>query len=199
MIRIKTDKDIEVMKEGGKRHASILKKIAERVLVGASSFDIENYARDLVKQEGDRGAFLHYKPVGAKRPYPAVLCVSVNDAIVHGIPNETEYIFKTGDIVSLDLGLVHKNLITDSALTVGVGEISTKEKKLLFDTKEALYRGIAEALPGNRVGDISHAIGSFARSLGYGMAEGLAGHGVGFLVHEDPYVPNEGKKVQGSF
>jgi methionyl aminopeptidase len=158
---------------------------------------LEDYARTLVEEEGDKGAFLNYKPYGAKRPFPAVLCVSVNDAIVHGIPNEAVYILQEGDVVSLDLGLTHKNLITDSAITVGVGKIGAQEQKLIFDTKEALYRGIREARAGNHIGDISHAIGSYARSLGYGMAEGLAGHGVGYKVHEDPYVPNEGKKGQG--
>jgi methionyl aminopeptidase len=197
MIRTKSEKEIEILKEGGKRHAQILQALKEKVSPGVSTFALEEYARELVAQGGDKGAFLHYKPAGAKRPYPAVLCVSVNDAIVHGIPNEEEYILKSGDIVSLDLGLTHKNLITDSAITVGVGSITEKEKQLLYDNKEALYKGIEQAIVGNRIGDISYAIGSFARKKGYGMAEGLAGHGVGFMVHEDPYVPNEGKKGTG--
>jgi methionyl aminopeptidase len=197
MIRIKSEKDIQILIEGGKQHAHILALLSKKAVAGVSTYELESYARELVSEGGDTGAFLNYKPFGAKRPYPAVLCVSVNDAIVHGIPNETEYILKSGDIVSLDLGLVHKKLITDSAVTVGVGTITEKEKQLLYDTKEALYRGIEQAVEGNRIGDISYAIGSFVRSKGYGMTEGLAGHGVGFMVHEDPYVPNEGKKGTG--
>jgi methionyl aminopeptidase len=146
---------------------------------------------------GDRGAFLHYTPKGAKRPYPAALCVSVNDEIVHGIPNEESKTLVSGDVVTLDLGLTHKGLITDSAITVGVGELDLKKHKLIEHTKEALYIGIRMAKGGGYVGDIGYAIEHFARPLGYGISEGLAGHGVGYKVHEDPFVPNTGVMGQG--
>ncbi len=118
----------------------------------------------------------------------------VNNEIVHGIPNEDSLILQEGDIVSLDLGLVHQGLITDSAITVPVGKVSPEDGKLLEHCREALHLGIKAARGGAHVGDIGEAIGSFARGLGYGLSEGLSGHGVGYKVHEDPFVPNEGKK-----
>ncbi|TSC70255.1 MAG: methionyl aminopeptidase [Parcubacteria group bacterium Gr01-1014_46] len=197
MINIKKPEEIEIMKEGGKRHAFILSEIAKIVFPGVSTQALEDLARKLIEEGGDKSAFLNYIPRGAKRAYPASLCVSVNNEIVHGIPNETPTILQDGDIVSLDLGLVHKGLITDSAITVPVGKISTENKKLLEHCKEALYLGIKSARGGSRVGDIGHAIESFIKPLGYGLCEGLAGHGVGYKVHEDPFVPNEGKPGQG--
>ncbi len=197
MVNIKTKEEIEIMKEGGKRHAFILSKIAERVAPGVSTQELEDFATKLIKEGGDKAAFLNYTPRGARRAYPASLCVSVNNEIVHGIPNEDPLILQEGDIVSLDLGLTHEGLITDSAITVGVGKIDEKNRKLLEHCKEALSLGIKAARGGGFVGDIGHAIESFARPLGYGLCEGLAGHGVGYKVHEDPFVPNEGKRGQG--
>lgn len=185
------------MREGGKRHALILSLVAKKVGPGVSTKFLEDYARELIEEEGDRASFLNYTPRGAKRPFPAALCVSVNEEIVHGIPNEPEKILKEGDIVSIDLGLTHKNLITDSAITVPVGEISSEDSKLIEHCKEALYLGIKAAKGGNRVGDIGYAIESFVKPLGYGLSEGLAGHGVGYSVHEDPFIPNEGKRGSG--
>lgn len=197
MINIKTKEEIEIMKEGGRRHAFILSKIAEKVQPGVSTQELEDLATKLIKEGGDNAAFLNYTPRGAKRAYPASLCVSVNNEIVHGIPNEAPIILQEGDVVSLDLGLVHGGLITDSAVTVGVGKVSEKDRKLMEHCKEALYLGIKAARGGGRVGDIGHAIESFVRPLGYGLSEGLAGHGVGYKVHEDPFVPNEGKRGTG--
>jgi methionyl aminopeptidase len=197
MVIIKTKEEIETMRECGKRHAFILAEIAKKVVAGVSTQELEDFARQLVKEGGDTPSFLNYTPKGAKRPYPAALCVSVNDEIVHGIPNENPVILKDGDIVSLDLGLTHKGLITDSAITVGVGEVSPKDKKMIEHCKEALAIGIKAAKGGNHIGDISNAIESFARPLGYGICSGLAGHGVGYKVHEDPFVPNEGRKGTG--
>ncbi len=197
MIRLKKNEDIEIMKEGGRRHSFILSEVARLVSPGISTQDLEDKARELIEEGGDKAAFLNYTPRGAKRAFPACLCVSINEEIVHGIPNENPKILKEGDIVSIDLGLVHNNLITDSAITVGVGNISDENKKLISHCKEALYLGIKQARSGNTVGDIGYAIESFIKPLGYGISEGLAGHGVGFAVHEDPYVPNEGKMGQG--
>lgn len=185
------------MKEGGRRHSFILSKIAEKVAPGVSTQELEDYAREMIKEGGDKAAFLNYTPRGARRSYPASLCVSVNNEIVHGIPNEDPLVLQEGDVVSLDLGLIHQGLITDSAITVGVGNVSEENRKLMEHCKEALYLGIKAARGGGHVGDIGHAIESFIRPLGYGMSEGLAGHGVGYKVHEDPFVPNEGKKGSG--
>ena len=197
MIKTKKPEEIEIMKEGGKRHAFILSELAKMVAPGISTQILEDKARELIEQGGDKAAFLNYTPRGAKRPYPAALCVSVNNEIVHGIPNENSMILQEGDVVTLDLGLVHGGLITDSAITVGVGNVSDENKKLMEHCREALYLGIKEAKGGNHVGDIGFAIESFVRPLGYGLSEGLAGHGVGYKVHEDPFVPNEGRPGQG--
>jgi len=196
-INIKTPEDIEILREGGKRHAFILKKIAKFVAPGVSTKDLDDLAAKLIAEGGDKAAFLGYKPYGAKRPYPASICVSVNDAVVHGIPNEEPYILKTGDIVTLDLGLDHKGMITDMAVTVPVGKIDAKAKKLLKITKESLDLGIKVVKPGNTTGHIGEAIESHVSQYGFGVVEELAGHGVGYSVHEDPYIPNYGKAGEG--
>lgn len=197
MVTIKTPEEIEILKEGGARHAFILQEIVNMVAPGVSTKELDDRARELVLEGGDVPSFLNYQPYGAKRPYPASLCVSINDEVVHGIPNENPRILKVGDIISLDLGLTHKGLITDHAVTVPVGKIDDDAKKLLKITKEALFKGIEIAKAGNKIGDIGHAIETFVAPYGFGHAEGLAGHGVGYAVHEDPYVPNTGKKGSG--
>jgi len=197
MIRLKTSEEIEIMREGGQRLAEILSILAELVKPGVSSFFLEEEARRLIKEGGDTPAFLGYKPQGAKRPYPAALCVSVNDEIVHGIPNETEKIFKEGDIVSLDFGITHRGLITDAATTVPVGVVDEESKKLIEITKKALDAGIKAAIPGNTIGDIGAAISAVVGTTKFSLADDLVGHGVGYVVHEDPYVPNVGIKGTG--
>ncbi len=203
MITIKTKEDIATLRQGGKRHAAILRELAKMVKPGLPVIDLENRARELCAENGDSAAFLHYQPKGAPRPYPAALCVSINDEVVHGIPNEPDKngqqkILKEGDIVSMDLGLVHKKMITDSAVTVAVGKISDECAKLLEVTKEALMAGIKAAKAGKRVGAIGEAIERVALAHGYGVVEDLAGHGVGYAVHEDPYVPNYGSSKKGA-
>lgn len=197
MITIKTKEEIVTLREGGRRHALILGELARMVKLGVTSFELEEKARELVEEKGDKGAFLNYRPSGNKMPYPAVLCVSVNDEVVHGIPNDKEKILQEGDIVTLDLGLVHKGLITDAAITVPVGNISKELSDLIEVTKRALYAGIKVAKDGCTTGDIGEAISRFAISNNYGIVEELCGHGVGYSVHEDPYVPNYGEKGKG--
>jgi methionyl aminopeptidase len=196
-IRLKSPEDIAIMREGGKRHAFILKEVAKAVAPGVSTKELDDLAARLIVEGGDTAAFLNYKPYGAKRPFPASLCVSVNDAVVHGIPNEEPYILQEGDIVSLDLGLVHKGLITDMAITVPVGKIDKESAALLKTTKKALDLGVKAAKAGNTTGHIGEAVESFVAPLGYGIVEELAGHGVGYEVHEDPYVPNYGAAGDG--
>jgi methionyl aminopeptidase len=197
VINIKTKQDIATLREGGKRHAQILKEIAKMVKPGVHVVDLDTRAAELIREGGDTPAFLNYQPYGAARPYPATLCVSINDEIVHGIPTEGDNVLKAGDIVSIDLGLVHKELITDAAITVPVGKISSELEGLLVATKEALMAGIKAAKGGARVGDISNAIQRIGVAHGYGIVEELAGHGVGYHVHEDPYVPNYGHAGKG--
>ncbi len=196
-ITIKKPEEIEILKEGGKRLARVLTETSKLVKPGVSTQELEDFARNMIESAGDKASFLGYKPRGAKRPFPAAMCVSINNEIVHGIPNESPHIIQEGDIVSLDLGITHKGLITDSAVTVGAGKMKEVDRKLIDHCREALAHGIKAARAGNHIGDIGAAIGGFARPLGYGMSEGLAGHGVGYKVHEDPFVPNEGRKGEG--
>ncbi|MBX4198426.1 type I methionyl aminopeptidase [Candidatus Parcubacteria bacterium] len=198
MIRIKTKKDIEILREGGKRLAHILQAVAKHVKPGVSTAFLNDKAEELIKAGGDTSAFFKYKPKGALRPYPASLCVSINDEVVHGIPNEKPRLLKEGDIVSLDLGLIHKKLITDHAITTGVGKISEDAEKLLEVTKEALMVGIKQARPGKKTGDIGYAIQEYVKPHRLGIIEELAGHGVGYAVHEDPFVPNFGMPGEGA-
>ncbi len=193
----KSADEIATLREGGLRHAAILAELVKNVAPGVTTEALDTLAFDLVKKGGDHSAFLNYQPESADRPYPATLCVSINDEVVHGIPNEGKKILKEGDIVTLDLGLNHKGLITDAAVTVPVGKVSDEATRLMKATKEALDAGIAAVLPGGHIGDIGAAIEAVAKKYGYAIAEGLAGHGVGYAVHEDPYIPNEGKVGKG--
>jgi methionyl aminopeptidase len=196
MIHIKTKEEIQILREGGRRLATILHTLAGKVAPGVSSLEIDRMAKELSEQGGDKPAFLGYRPEGVKKPYPASICISINDEVVHGIPREKK-VFKEGDIVTLDMGLIHKGLVTDSAITIIVGKGDKEAERLVESTRAALRKGIAAAKAGNTVGDIGYAIEQFVKPLGYGQAEGLAGHGVGYHLHEDPYVPNTGKKGDG--
>jgi len=198
MIIIKTKEEIDIIREGCKNLATVLYKVREKVAPGISTKELDLYAEKLIREMGDTPAFLHYRPEGASAPFPASLCISVNDEVVHGIPNKNK-ILKEGDIVSLDLGTKHKGLFTDMAITVPVGKISLENLKLLEITEESLQVGINAARGGNTVGDIGYAIESFVRAQKnkYGIVEVLAGHGVGKAIHEDPFIPNFGKQGRG--
>src|ERR1035437_2560193 len=198
MIIIKTSEEIEIIREGGKHLATVLYKIKEIIKPGVSTKDLDMQAEKLIREMGDTPAFLNYRPEGASTPFPAALCVSVNDEVVHGIPKKNR-ILKEGDIVSIDLGIKHKGLFTDMALTAPVGKVSDKNLKLMQVTEKALQVGIDAATLGNTIGDIGYAIENFVHSQGrYGIVEVLAGHGVGRAIHEDPYIPNFGKKGKGA-
>lgn len=197
MITKKKPKEIEILREGGKRLAAILENLSAMVVPGISTLALNDRAAELLKISGDKSSFLNYQPYGAKRPYPATLCVSINDAIVHGIPNEEPVHLKEGDIVSLDMGLIHRGMYLDGAVTVPVGAIDAASQKLLNVTREALAVGIKACKAGATTGDVGFAIQKFVEPYGYGIVEELAGHGVGYKVHEDPYVPNYGKRGEG--
>lgn len=194
-VIIKTKEEIEILREGGRRLALILAQVAKKVVPGISTKELDDYAYLLIKEGGDEPAFLNYRPSGHHKPYPASLCTSVNNEIVHGIPQKDK-ILKEGDIISIDLGLKHKGLFTDHAMTVGVGKISKAKELLLNFTHEALLVGIAKARGGNTVGDIGSAIEKFVNRK-YGIVRELSGHGVGKKIHEDPYIPNYGKAGKG--
>ena len=197
-IIIKTKEEIDIIREGCKNLATVLYKVKAKITPGLSTKDLDTYAEQFIRELGDTPAFLNYRPEGASSPFPASLCVSVNDEVVHGIPNKNR-ILKEGDIVSIDLGTKHKGLFTDMAITVPVGKVSPENLKLLEVTQKALQVGIDAAQGGNTVGDIGYAIESFVRAQErkYGIVEVLAGHGVGKAIHEDPFIPNFGKKGKG--
>lgn len=195
-VILKTKEEVEILREGGRRLAEILAKVADSVSSGMSTKELDDLAMMLIEEYGDKPAFLNYTPEGVSYPYPTALCVSINDEIVHGIPND-EVIIQEGDIVTVDLGLIHEGLYTDHAITVSVGGVKKEYSDLIYATKESLYRGIEAAKPGNYTGDIGYAIESYAKEKGYKVVRGLSGHGVGKKVHEDPYIPNYGRPGTG--
>lgn len=190
---IKTEKEIEILRECGKRLARVLDELEKAVRPGVSTKELDLLAEKLIRATGDTPSFLGYQPYGANFPYPGTLCVSVNDEIVHGIGKEN-CILKEGDIIGLDLGMTHNGLITDSARTVAVGKISAPAQKLLDTTKKALEVGINTAKAGAYSGDIGYAIENFVKPYKYGIVRELGGHGVGRKVHEEPYIPNFGTR-----
>lgn len=196
-MQIRNNSDIETLREGGRRLAVILRTVTTAVAPGVSTDELDKLAKRLIEEGGDVAAFLDYTPEGAPRPYPATLCVSINDEVVHGIPNEIPTVLREGDIVSLDLGLIHKGLIVDSAVTVPVGRVDANAKKLIDTTRKSLEKGISAARGGASVGDIGAAISGFVKPHGYGIPVELGGHGVGLKVHEKPYIPNQGTKGKG--
>lgn len=188
-IRLKTADDIRLLRQAGRILATIHDELEALVVPGNTTQDIEDRAMELVEQYAVEPMTLGYHPEFAPRPYPAATCVSVNDVLVHGIPNEQPQTFVAGDVVSIDMVIAYQGMVVDAARTVGVGEISDAAAALLTVTREALRAGIAAARPGNHVRDIGAAIEAVVPK-GYGIVEVLCGHGVGYSVHEAPNVPN---------
>jgi len=201
MIKLKTKEEIEKLKVGGQKLAKIVDEVSQNIKSGISTQELDKIAGDLIEVHGVKSSFLGYTPVGADRPYPANICISVNDEIVHGIPTEEPKILNAGDLVTVDAGIIYEGLFTDHARTFIVGdkktEISKEVKKLLAKTEEALYAGIKQAKVGNNVGDIGAAIQQVAKENGLAVVKDLTGHGVGYGVHEEPFVPNEGQEGKG--
>lgn len=192
--QIKTPSEIETIAEGGKILHDILLKTAELVKPGISTWDLNIFAELMIEKAGGYPSFKNYGR--KKNPFPAGLCTSVNNEVVHGIPSQ-RVILKNGDIVGLDIGMEYKKLFTDTAITVGVGEITETAKKLSEITKKCLSLGIAQVRPGAKIGDIGFAIQTFAEKSGFSVVRDLVGHGVGYAVHEDPSIPCFGKKNTG--
>lgn len=197
MIRLKTKEDIQLLHEAGKVHGEILRKLEKHCTPGISTEDIDKEANRLIENAGMKAAFLGYKPKGASKPFPGSVCVSVNEEIVHGIPNEDPRVIKGGDLVSIDLGLLYKGVITDAAITVCVGNCSRENRDMNTQTRNALEVGIEAMEPGGNIGDIGAAISIFARKTSFSLVRYLCGHGVGYSVHEDPFVPNVNRKGEG--
>lgn len=196
MAKFKTKEEIADLRISGARLAFVLQEVKKAVKPGISTLELDAIADKLIRDGGDIPPFKNYTPHGARTPFPAALCVSVNDEIVHGIPSK-DRILQDGDIVSLDLGVSHNGMITDAAITVPVGEVSHEIEALIADTERSLYEGIKAAKVGGRIGDISAAIERVGNKGGYGIVRELGGHGVGHAVHEEPYVPNYGSKGTG--
>lgn len=194
---IKNDIERANLIEGGKRLASVLEALRAKVAPGVTTEELDDFAEAMIRDYDDEPCFLGYTPEGGSRPYPATLCVSINDEVVHGIPNESIKILKEGDIVGLDLGLTHNGIIVDAAITVPVGNVNDETKKLLRATEVALAAGIVAAIPGNHIGDIGSAIQKEIESAGFSVVKELGGHGVGDLVHEEPFIPNFGRAGKG--
>ncbi len=194
---IQTQDERSRLIEGGARLGVILEKLATEVLPGISFEHLDDVAESLIRTGGDEPAFLGYTPSGMNRAFPATLCVSVNDEAVHGIPNESNRVFQKGDLVSLDLGLIHKGIIVDSALTISVGEPNKITRILMEYTERALEAGIAAAQPNAHVGDISHAIETSITGSNFSIVTMLGGHGVGAKVHEEPFIANSGRAGSG--
>ncbi|MFF0965501.1 type I methionyl aminopeptidase [Streptomyces sp. NPDC003703] len=195
MVELKTDTSIDAMHETGQVVARGLTAAREAAAVGVSLLELNEVAHDVLREAGAASPFLGYRPSFAPTPFPAVLCVSVNDAIVHGVP--TRYLLRDGDLVSLDFGAHLGGWAGDSALSFTVGRARPADTLLIETAERALAAGIGAAVVGNRVGDIAHAIGTVCRAAGYGIPQDFGGHGVGRHMHEDPGVPNEGRPGRG--
>ncbi len=182
MIKIKTDKEIDLMRMAGAVANTVLLEVAAVVRPGMTTREIDEFAADRIRAYGAQSAFLGYKS------YPCNICISVNEEVVHGLAGDRRLQF--GDIVSLDVGVRHQGYIGDNAVTVAVGGCDILPQKLIDVTEKALYEGIFRAVPGNRVADISRAIQDYVESNGFSIVREFVGHGVGRTVHEDPQIPN---------
>ncbi len=195
--QVKTPAEIKAMRESGRLLATVLTKLKEVVELGMTTLDLSEVAKQQLRGTGGGPAFLGQPSGSFDAPdFPDVICISLNDEIVHGIPSKKRVI-KSGDILSLDFGVVYDGMITDSAISVVVGKSTPQKDKLLRDTEAAMYAGINELHDGVKVGDISHAIESVLKPARYGIIRDLVGHGVGHDLHEEPNIPNYGKKGTG--
>ena len=191
-IVLKSRDEIAIMREAGRILAETLQLVVSRVRPGLIEKELDDIARREFKKRGVIPTFLGY----AQPPYPATICVSVNDEVVHGIPGKRE--ISDGDIVSIDIGCTYKGFVADMAVTVGAGNVSPEAQKLIDVTREAVWCGIRAARGGSRVGDIGHAIQTYVEGEGYSVVREYVGHGVGRQMHEDPQIPNYGNPNTGA-
>lgn len=189
-VTIKTAREIELMREAGRLLEKVHDELADFVKPGISTLDIDRFGEKLIRSLGCTPNFLNYNG------YPASICVSVNDEVVHGIPKKNR-VLQEGDIVSLDAGLIYKGYHSDAARTHAVGKISSEAQQLINVTRESFFEGIKYAKAGNHLHDISAAIGNYAGQFGYGVVRDLVGHGIGTHLHEDPQIPNFPQKRRG--
>lgn len=189
-VTIKSSREIELMREAGKILAKTHEELEKALKPGMTTLDIDRLGEEIIRSYGCIPSFKNYNG------YPASICVSVNDEVVHGIPTK-RHIIREGDIVSLDAGVIYKGYHSDAARTHGVGEISPEARKLIEVTRQSFFEGIKFAKAGNHLNDISSAIQAYAESFGYGVVRDLVGHGIGSHLHEDPEVPNFAQRRRG--
>ena len=189
-VTIKSPREIELMREAGRILAKTHEELAKNLRPGMSTWDIDHMGEEIIRSYGCIPSFKNYNG------YPASICVSVNDEIVHGIPHK-EHFLDEGDIVSLDAGVIYKGYHSDAARTYGIGEIDDDSKKLIEVTRQSFFEGIKFAKAGNHLNDISAAIQKYAESFGFGVVRDLVGHGIGSHLHEDPEIPNFARKRKG--
>ena len=190
MVSIKSQSEIALMREAGKILAKVHEELKDAIRPGMSTLDIDRLGEKIIRGYGCIPSFLNYNG------YPASICVSVNDEVVHGIPHK-DHILYEGDIVSLDAGVIYKGYHADAARTYGVGKISDEAAKLIEVTKQSFFEGIKMAKDGNHLHDISNAIADYCESFGYGVVRDLVGHGIGKNLHEDPQIPNFHQRRRG--
>lgn len=191
---VKKPEEIKIIAEGGKLLGDILRRTAKLAKPGISTLELNDFAESQIIACGGRPSFVGYGD--RYNPFPAGLCTSINDAVVHGIPS-SEDILKEGDIIGLDIGMEYKGFYTDTAITVPVGKISDTAQKIIDVTKKSLNAAIAAAVAGGKIGDIGYATQSVVEKAGFSVVRDLVGHGVGYAVHEDPQVPGYGVKGKG--
>lgn len=195
MVTIKNEKDIIALRVSGKILASVLRALKESTIEGVATIELDKKARMLIQNAGAIPAFLGYAPDEGSKPFPAAICASLNDVIVHGVPSKKP--LKKGDILGIDLGVNYRGYFTDAAITIEIGEISQTARKLIQATEEALRRAIKACKRGNHLGDVGYEISETAKYYGFKIVKGLTGHGVGFAIHEDPTIYNQGKRGEG--
>lgn len=194
-IFLKTEEEIELMRAANQLVGRTLGELAKHIKPGVSTKQLDRIAEEFIRDNGAEPTFLGFpNPFGPA--FPASICASVNECVVHGIPTD-EQILKDGDIISIDCGTLLNGYNGDSAYTFPVGEISEETRKLLRTTKESLYKGIEAAVHGNHVGDIGQAVQDYCEAQGYGIVRELTGHGIGREMHEEPQIPNYGKRGRG--
>ncbi|MBO0932250.1 type I methionyl aminopeptidase [Fibrella aquatilis] len=194
MIYLRSDEEVEIIRQNGQVLGKAHAEVAKLIRPGVTTKELDAVAQTFIKDNGGIPSFLNFNNGTATR-FPGALCISVNEVVVHGFPSHYE--LKDGDIISVDCGVHKHGYHADSAYTYPVGEVSLSVRKLLMRTKESLYVGIAKAIDGNRIGDIGYAIQAYAEHHGYSIVRELVGHGVGSNLHEEPQVPNYGKRGQG--
>jgi methionyl aminopeptidase len=195
MVDMKTPQEIGLLREAGRVVAEALAAVKDKAEVGITLAELDQVAAAIIDKAGAKPAFLDYHPPWAPSPYPGVICASVNDAVVHGIPGKTR--LADGDLVSIDCGAFLGGWCGDAAISFVVGTPRPGDIELIAATDAALQRGIDAAQPGRKLGDVGHAIGVAARKDGYGLLAHHGGHGVGRAMHEDPFVANEGRPRRG--